>query len=332
MAILRIATFNAENFGDLPNQKPPLAIDRVPIMQPQLVRLTADILCLQEINAQGDIGSMQLQDLDTLMKDTPYATYHREHTTKKGSNEPYQERNLVVLSKYPVTSVEQIYDEDSSQPSYRKVTASPPEGAAKEITWERPIFHVTIDLGNKRTLHVIVLHLKSKISTDIPGQKIDTYTWKSASACAEGQFISAMKRVAQACNVRMLIDKLFEEAKTNNKAAPLIAVCGDFNSDIDDVPVVAIRGQVEETGNPALTLQVMVPCELSVPEDSRYSLLNLGQGEMLDHIIVSRAFLQHYQHTEIHNEVLPDESGAFRTDVKFPESDHAPVVAEFSLP
>lgn len=36
-------------------------------------------------------------------------------------------------------------------------------------------------------------------------------------------------------------------------------------------------------------------------------------------------------HTEIHNEYLPDESGAFRTDAKFPESDHAPVVAHFSL-
>jgi hypothetical protein len=37
------------------------------------------------------------------------------------------------------------------------------------------------------------------------------------------------------------------------------------------------------------------------------------------------------EHTEIHNEYLPDESGAFCTDVKFPESDHAPVVAQFTL-
>jgi exonuclease III len=50
---------------------------------------------------------------------------------------------------------------------------------------------------------------------------------------------------------------------------------------------------------------------------------------MLDHILVSRAMLADYRGTEIHNEALPDESGAFRTDVRFPESDHAPVVAEF---
>ena len=41
--------------------------------------------------------------------------------------------------------------------------------------------------------------------------------------------------------------------------------------------------------------------------------------------------LTYYRGTEIHNEVLPDESGAFRTDVKFPESDHAPVVADFVI-
>jgi len=332
MSTLRIATFNAENFGDLPNQKPPLAQDRIALLRPQLLRLKADILCLQEINAQDKPGGRKLADLDLLIANTPYAAYNRKFTTTKGSQTPYQERNLVVLSRYPITAVQQIYDEDCSQPLYRKMTALPPEAAPTKITWERPTFHVTIDLGAAGILHVIVLHLKSKIPTDIDGQKIDNYTWKSAAACAEGQFLSAMKRVAQACNVRMLLDKIFADAQANNQGVPLIAVCGDFNSDIDDVPVVAIRGCVEETGNPALTLQVMVPCELSVPEDSRYSLLNLGQGTMLDHIIVSRSLLQYYRCTEIHNEVLPDESGAFRTDLKFPESDHAPVVAQFDVP
>ena len=52
---------------------------------------------------------------------------------------------------------------------------------------------------------------------------------------------------------------------------------------------------------------------------------------MLDHIIVSRALLRFLRDSESHNEALPDESGAFRGDVKFPESDHAPVLAEFDL-
>ena len=53
---------------------------------------------------------------------------------------------------------------------------------------------------------------------------------------------------------------------------------------------------------------------------------------MLDHIVVSRELLRFFRGAEIHNEALPDESGAFRRDTQFPESDHAPVVAEFDVP
>jgi hypothetical protein len=61
----------------------------------------------------------------------------------------------------------------------------------------------------------------------------------------------------------------------------LIVACGDFNADLHDVPVQAIRGDVESTGNGELAWQVMVPCENSVPESAQDSLQYLGQGEMI---------------------------------------------------
>jgi predicted extracellular nuclease len=76
----------------------------------------------------------------------------------------------------------------------------------------------------------------------------------------------------------------------------------------------------------------MVPCECTIPEPSRFSLLHQGKGRMIDHLLVSRSLLAHYRSAEIHNELLHDESIAFGTGVKFPESDHAPVIAEFELP
>ena len=101
---------------------------------------------------------------------------------------------------------------------------------------------------------------------------------------------------------------------------------------LDEVPVEAIRGHVENTGNDKLAKRVMVPCERTIPEPSRFSLLHHGTGEMLDHLLISRSLLAHYRGSEIHNELLHDESVAFGTDVKFPESDHAPVIAAFELP
>lgn len=124
----------------------------------------------------------------------------------------------------------------------------------------------------------------------------------------------------------MLIDKLFDKDEDS-----WIVVCGDFNADLDEVPVEAIRGEIEDTGNGKLAKRVMLLCELSIPESSRFSLYHRGKGRMLDHLLVSRGLLEHYKDSEVHNELLHDESVAFATERKFPEFDHASVIAEFEL-
>ena len=322
---LRIATFNLENLDDNPQDPPPLA-ERIAIMRPQLNRVAADIICFQEVNSQGTAGSRTLAALDQLLTDTTYATFHRT-TTLTTSNQLYDDRNLVILSRFSIVTTQIIRDNAGPRPSYQVATAIPPDTTADPVQWERPLLYAPIDIGSGRTLHLVNLHLKSKIATNIKGQKIDDYTWRSPAAWAEGSFVSAMKRVGQALQTRLLIDSIFD---TEGSGA-LIAIAGDFNSDADDVPCQAICGPVEETGNPAHAARIMIPCENNIPDSARYSLIHLGKGEMLDHIIVSRPLLQHFRHAEIHNEALPDESGAFRTDIKFPESDHAPVIAEFDL-
>ena len=323
---LRIATFNLENFDDKPALEPTLT-DRIAVMRPQLIRLRADIICFQEVHGQDTLGQPRtISALKSLLQETPYVNYNIVHT-KTTNNEAYDVRNLVVVSRFPILSERQIKHEFVPRPQYRVVTASPAETTARDISWERPIYHVIQDLGGGRMLHLINLHLKSKIPSHIEGQQINQYTWRTAAGWAEGSFLASMRRVGQALETRILMDQIFD-----NDINALIAVCGDMNADNSSVPLNAIRGPVEETGNPELGPRVMVPCERSIPESARYSLLHLGKGEMLDHILVSRSMLAYYQDTEIHNEILPDESGAFRTDVKFPESDHAPVVAEFVLP
>jgi endonuclease/exonuclease/phosphatase family metal-dependent hydrolase len=324
---IRIATFNLENLDDKPGLKPTLA-ERIALMRPQLFRLNADILALQEVNGQEEPGQpRRLLALEKLLADTPYAAYHKVSTMTEDGPQVYDERNLVVLSRLPILGHHQYKHDFAPAPHYRKVTATPQESEAQEVMWERPILHAKIKLDNDRVLDIINVHLKSKLPTNIPGQKVDTYTWKTSSGWAEGFFLSSMKRVGQALETRMLIDKLFDA-----NADALIVVCGDFNADLGEVPVQAIRGDVESTGNDKLAKRVIVPCERTIPEPSRYSLLHHGRGEMIDHLLVSRSLIAHYRGAEIHNELLHDESVAFGTDVKFPESDHAPVIAEFELP
>jgi endonuclease/exonuclease/phosphatase family metal-dependent hydrolase len=326
-AKLRIATFNLENLDDEGGEGLFSLQQRIEVMRPQLMRLQADILCLQEVHSQEDGGERTLSALEQLLEETPYADYQRATTHVEGGSQYYAERNLVILSRHEIREHHQYKHDYAPPPAYRLVTAEPPENQAENLTWERPILHAQIALSDEGTLNVLNLHLKSKLPSNVPGQKKDLYTWKSASGWAEGFFLSSMMRVGQALETRMLIDRIFDEDE-----AALIVACGDFNADLDDVPVQAIRGDVESTGNGELAWRVMVPCENSVPESARYSLLYLGKGEMIDHVLMSRSLLGHYRHSEVHNELLHDESIAFATDVKYPESDHAPVVAGFELP
>jgi predicted extracellular nuclease len=135
-----------------------------------------------------------------------------------------------------------------------------------------------------------------------------------------------MKRMRQALEVRRLIDNVFgadPEAR--------IIVAGDFNATPEEVPVLAIRGDVEDTGNGDLGGRVLVPIEHTIPESSRYTLFHQGRGQMLDHMLSSRNLLAHYRDFGIHNESLHDESAVFAIERKYPEYDPAPVVATFEF-
>jgi predicted extracellular nuclease len=232
----------------------------------------------------------------------------------------------VVATPFQVLSVEQLCNDLVDPLVYRRLTANPPDAAAVTVGIERPILHVQLDPPDGARLHVVNVHLKSKIPTNIPGQKIDPYSWRSADAWAEGSFISSMKRMSQALEVRRLVDQILDTDPTAQ-----IVVAGDFNASPDEVPVMAIRGDVENTGNPDLVGRVLVPIEHTIPAPARFTLYHQGRGEMLDHMLITRNLLAHYRGSEIHNEVLHDESAAFAIDRKYPESDHAPVVATFDF-
>lgn len=323
---VRIATFNLENFDNKLGKTPTLN-DRIAVMKPQIIRLNADILCLQEVNGQEIDGEpRQLLALKQLLAGTQYEGYNMVSTKTIDNFQVYDERNLIILSRYDIISHSQLKNENIPPPEYRKVTASPAEPEAKEVEWERPILKATIKLPNEKEIHVINLHLKSKIPTPVKGQKRGFNSWKTASGWAEGFFISSMKRVGQALETRILIDQIMDDDEN-----AFVAVCGDFNADQKSVPVMAILGEVEQTQNSELLNRVLFPCENGIPESSRYSLFYRGKGEMIDHLLVSRNMLEFYKGTEIHNEMLHDESVAYASDKKYPESDHAPIVAEFHI-
>ncbi|MBT2449251.1 endonuclease/exonuclease/phosphatase family protein [Streptomyces sp. ISL-43] len=331
MTQIRIATFNLENFDEtLPTDHPSLA-DRIELMRPQITRLRADIVCFQEVHGQErpaqprELIALKELLVGTNLDGAPLVS------TKAADEAVFRLRNLVIATHLPVIKHQQLKNDLVAEPRYQRLTAQPPDAAPVPIIIERPILHAQIDIDHAapgRLLHVITVHLKSKIPSDIPGQVADPDKgiWHTADGWAEGSFLSSMKRMSQALEVRRLVDQIL-----NDDPDARIIVAGDFNAEPEEVPVLAICGNVEDTNNGELATRVLVPIERTIPGEARYTLFHHGRGQMIDHMLVTRNLLAHYRGSEIHNEILHDDSIAFATDTKYPESDHAPVVATFDF-
>lgn len=315
---LVVVSFNMENLDDKDSA---LWARRKEVLVPILERTHAHVLLLQEIGS--------LSALSDLLQGTAFERYNQV-CTETSTGKPYGERNLVILSKWPIEEHKQYKHDLVGAPMWNKITEKPGDKEAEKITWERPILYAKIKLAHGRILHALDLHLKSMSPTRIKGQTDETksWLWLSHAGWSEGYFLSDVKRLGQAVEARILIDGIFE---AEGKDA-LVVVGGDFNAEGDSTPFKAVVGSVQDTQNADLKPTVLVPCEYNVPPDQRYSLLHFGKGSMLDHIAVSHAFYPYWSGTSIFNEVLPDKSRPFATSDKFPESDHAPVVARFSVP
>ena len=325
---LRIATFHLESLDDRPDVAPPLAA-RIAVLRPQLLRLKADVLCLQEVNGQRPPGGgpRQLLALERLLAETPYAGFHLISSSRVSGPDSEAERgadavhNLVILSRHPFGSTEELGHHLVEPPTYRPKTARPAVGREQAIEWDRPILAAAIELAAGRRLHVVNLHLRAPLAAPVPGQKKDAHTWRSVSGWAEGFFLATVKRAGQALETRLFIERIFDR-----DARALVAVCGGFNAEERQTPLRTIRADSADTGNAALEGRALVPLERTLPASQRFSVVHGGHKEMLDHVLVSRALLDCYRHVEVHNEGLADEL----SDAG-PASHHAPLVAEFAL-
>ncbi len=321
---MRIATFNLESFGG--RRREDALGARIAALRPKLERLDADVLCLQEIGAERVGRTRDFLALEQLLDGTRYAGYTRVATTNDAGSKPRDVHNLVILSGYPVMASRQLLHSLVPEPAVHRVSAEPAEREPVAVRWDRPVLQATLDAGDGRRLEVINLHLRAPLASAIPGQKRAPLVWRSIRGWAEGAYLSAIKRAGQAFEARCAIEELFDA-----DPGALIVVCGDFNADGREAALVILRGAVEETGNPALALRTLVPIELSLPLERRYTVVHAGAKLMLDHVMVSRGLLAHFRGAAVHNELLSDELFAYYAGRADLDSYHAPVVATFDL-
>jgi endonuclease/exonuclease/phosphatase family metal-dependent hydrolase len=323
MSAMRLGTFNLENLDLTPDMPVPFEV-RAAVLRPVLERLQADILCLQEVNGQHvpDVPERRLVALERLLHGTPYATYHRAATCSPSGRGVASVHNLVTLSRFPISRHRDIRHE-RMKPLLHAYLSGPLQGNAPEpVVFDRPLLHAEIALPDGRSLDVINLHLRAARASAIPGEKVTSSQWRTTGGWAEGYFLSALKRNAQALELRLIVDDILARDPER-----LLAIAGDFNAEDDETPVRLVAAAAEETGNPghaALSLSVL---DRSLPADRRWSVMVRGRPEMLDHILVSQALRRHFRGIEVHSDGLAD---ADLAGAAVAGSTHAPLVVELA--
>ncbi len=97
---MRIATFNLENLGRY--QKGASFENRAAVLRPQLDRLKADVLCLQEVDAPKVRGTRRAVYLERLLRGTFYAEHCLAVSSGLMGTRPADVHNLAVLTRLPV--------------------------------------------------------------------------------------------------------------------------------------------------------------------------------------------------------------------------------------
>lgn len=323
---MRLATFNLESLDDSPKARVDFAA-RAAVLRPALERLDADLVCLQEVNAQHVPGvrERQLHALDRLLDGTPYAAYHRAVSSGPGGHTLADVHNLVTLSRFPIAAQREVHHAFVAPPLHAAIGRDT-GGAPAPITFDRPLLLTHIELDSGVTLLLVNVHLRAPLASPVAGQKRGPFSWKTVGGWAEGFYLSALKREAQALELRLLIEEILER-----DAAALVAVAGDFNAEDWSATLRLAVAAEEDLGASELATRSLIVLDRALPADRRWSVLHHGRPQMLDHILASRALYGHFRGMEVHNEGLGDEALGYGKALHSAASYHAPVVATFEF-
>jgi len=312
-----IATFNVENLGTR-HGGAPAAPDRVAALRPVLAALSADVICLQEVNAPrtGPHGARSFSSLDLLLEDTSYAGFNRATSTRPGVGEPADVHNLAILSRYPLSDITQLHHDLVPQWDWLPPGESQPVRAA----FDRPILSACVQTPDG-PMHVLNLHLRAPRAAHLPQEK-SAGRWLTSAGWAKGMYLASQLRQAQALEARLFVERIFDREPDAR-----IIVCVDFNAEPFETPTRILCGAPEDGADGSFIDRRLEQLDMRAPVERRFSVLHDGRKALLDHILASPRLAHACASVDIFNADLIDEVHAPQG---FSGSLHAPVVARFS--
>jgi endonuclease/exonuclease/phosphatase family metal-dependent hydrolase len=323
---MRLATFNIENLDLGPDAGLPLEA-RIAVLRPLLERIAADILCLQEVDGQHVAGAPErhLVALERLIEGTRYAGFERAATMGPSGHGVASVHNLVTLSRFPIRESREVRHQLVAPLRHGYLTGTAKGAGPQTIPFERPLLVCAVELPGGRRLDVVNLHLRAARASAVPGEKATSARWRSTGGWAEGYYLSACKRTAQALELRLLVEDLLDQDPER-----LIAIAGDFNAEDHETPLRLVAAAAEETGNAGLAARSLLVLDRAIADERRWSVRHRDRYQMLDHIVASPALARHLRAIEVLNDTVaeaPPDDG----ETPIPGSSHAPLIADLAL-
>jgi endonuclease/exonuclease/phosphatase family metal-dependent hydrolase len=331
MTTFRVMTWNIENlfqFGDQNGPKTDTEYqEKLQSLAQVILTLAPDVVALQEIGSPEAFNDL----LALLQNNYPHLQLST-HPDRRGIR-------VGFLSKLEIKDHEEILD--FPQAGLPIVPGNDSEGNLIEVTQlSRGALRILVEPTPSFAVHLITTHLKSKLLSFPSSTGDSRFTPQDENERAQTAGIALFKRTAEAVALRVKANELLE----GNDTQALILL-GDLN-DVENAATTQILNgpggsEIDTAGfnrpDRGDDTRLFNLASL-IPEARRFSRINLGNKELIDHIFVSQELLQGQprqvptvdSHIDIFG-TLPSVTASPRIRRGEPASDHAPVTATFEL-
>ena len=311
-----IGTWNLENLfrpGEAGGPDPAAYDTKLEALRSTITAAGPDVLAVQEV---GD--PQALQDLAGRLTGE-WQPVCSEHPDARGIR-------VGFLSRLPLTVVGDAVALPAKLAPIQ--VADPPDPLSDQLG--RGVLTARVDVPSGGTLTLITCHLKSKLLS-YPGNRF--FPHDEGERARYGAY-ALYRRTAEAAAVRELAT-----AALGQGAAERVIVLGDLNDEAAAATTQILSGppgseigtggfERDDAGD-RLRLWNLAPL---IPDAERYSRVNHGRRELIDHIFASHALLAPLPEVHVvHDHDLPSVTEDPSAHASKPGSDHAPVFATFPL-
>jgi endonuclease/exonuclease/phosphatase family metal-dependent hydrolase len=328
VAELRVGTWNLENlfrpdseFG--PDREAYRA--KLTALAGTINEMSPDVLGVQEVGQPEALADL-VDRLDGQWH-TALSEYFAEHHPIR----------VGFLCRHPITVLEDVA-------ALPKQLNPPQAGDNGELTTAmgRGALAVRIEADGAAAVDVVACHLKSKLLS-FPGPNgTSRFTPHDEGERARYAAYALYRRAAAAVTVRGMADRLLEAQGQRRR----VVVLGDLNDEPQAATTQILYGPPgSQLGTPGADrpdhgdAMRLVNLAGRIPEGERYTRVFEGHGELIDHLLVSHALLGAVLEVRVIRQpghpaelLVPSINADPHERRNKPASDHAPVLARFTIP